>query len=307
MRYARSEVYDNVRQPYFRFFPSDWRGDQDLRNCSLQARGLWVELMALMHTADPYGHLVIGGFRYNVSNVAELATNVGCQPADFKRAFAELAKFHVFSIAEDGTIYSRRMVRDAEKAESDRLNGKTGGNPRIIAPDKSVVKTGVNPLDKPRDKARTRTPFGGGVGDSSSDVLDSEETSPCATSPAFDLALAVIGRGLEADVIEAHLALDVHAAAYRQLGSAETLLAAYGHDAVMDRVELYIAAYRVGKMIRRLSCLTVLETWGWDNVWSPEASKAKSTPELSDAGKAGLAAIEAREIAAAARKAAVSA
>jgi len=249
--------------------------------------------MALMHTADPYGHLVIGGFRYNVSNVAELATNVGCQPADFKRAFAELAKFHVFSISEDGTIYSRRMVRDAEKAERDRLNGKSGGNPSIISSDKPVVKPGVNPMDKPRDKARTRTPFGGGVGDSSSDVLDSEETSPCATSPAFDLALAVIGRGLEADVIEAHLALDVHAAAYRQLGSAETLLAAYGHAAVIERVELYIAAYRVGKITRRLSCLTLLDTWGWDNVWSPR-SKPADEPERNEHAESVLAGLKAR-------------
>ena len=47
--------------------------------------------------------------------------------------------------------------------------------------------------------------------------------------------------------------------------------------------------------------------WMAAPIWTALRSKPKSTPELSDAGKAGMAAIEAREIAAAARKAAVSA
>jgi hypothetical protein len=46
----------------------------------------------------------------------------------------------VFSRDADGTIYSRRMRRDAERAEEDKKNGKKGGNPKL--------KDGVNPPDK---------------------------------------------------------------------------------------------------------------------------------------------------------------
>src|ERR1019366_1013531 len=51
----------------------------------------------------------------------------------------------------DGTIFSRRMKRDVEKAERDKANGKAGGNPRLNA--------GVNPPDKVQSpEARSQNP-----------------------------------------------------------------------------------------------------------------------------------------------------
>ena len=49
--------------PWLKFYPRDWRGDQALRLVSLHARGLWIELLCVMHEATPYGHRRYGSLR----------------------------------------------------------------------------------------------------------------------------------------------------------------------------------------------------------------------------------------------------
>ena len=46
-------------RPWLKFYPQDWIGDPKLRACSLAARGLWLEMMALAHEAVPYGHVLV--------------------------------------------------------------------------------------------------------------------------------------------------------------------------------------------------------------------------------------------------------
>jgi hypothetical protein len=122
-----------------KFYPADWRADPALRMCSLAARGLWMEMLSLMHEADPRGSLLINGSKIATKQLASLC---GATLRETIALIAELEAAGVFSRAEDGAIFSRRMKRDGEKAERDKANGKTGGNPRLIA--------GVNPRIKPR-------------------------------------------------------------------------------------------------------------------------------------------------------------
>jgi hypothetical protein len=117
-----------------KFYPSDWRADPALRSCTIAARGLWVEMLALMHEAEPYGSLLINGARIDKKR---LATLTGIKESECAVLLLELEGFGVFSRDDDGTIYSRRMRRDAAKAIKDKENGKKGGNP--------TVKGGVNP------------------------------------------------------------------------------------------------------------------------------------------------------------------
>lgn len=126
-----------------KFYPSDWRADPALRSCTIAARGLWVEMLAIMHEAEPYGSLLINGARVDKKRLAALA---GVREAECSVLMLELEGFGVFSRDEDGTIYSRRMRRDAAKAIKDKENGKKGGNP--------TVKGGVNPQVKPEVKAQ---------------------------------------------------------------------------------------------------------------------------------------------------------
>lgn len=130
-------------QPWMKFHPQDWRADEKLRLCSLAARGLWIEMLAIMHRSERYGHLLIGGV---APTDAQLAVQAGAPPHEVAELIGQLESAGVFSRSASGTIYSRRMTRDRKKAENARKNGKTGGNP-------SLRKQKENPpLDKGGDK-----------------------------------------------------------------------------------------------------------------------------------------------------------
>jgi hypothetical protein len=105
------------------------------------ARGLWVELMCVMHDCEPYGHLVVGG---KAMQPAQLARLVGVSEKECKALLAELEDAGVCSRTDSGVLYSRRMVRDEElrrvRAEGGRAgaehgakgasHGSKGGRPR---------------------------------------------------------------------------------------------------------------------------------------------------------------------------------
>jgi hypothetical protein len=44
-----------MNRPSFQFYPGDWRGNANLRRCSLSARGAWVDIMCVLHDSDEYG------------------------------------------------------------------------------------------------------------------------------------------------------------------------------------------------------------------------------------------------------------
>lgn len=46
-----------MKRPAFQFYPDNWRNNSNLRRCSWAARGVWVEVICLMHDADEYGVL----------------------------------------------------------------------------------------------------------------------------------------------------------------------------------------------------------------------------------------------------------
>lgn len=122
------------RQPWMKFFGSDWRSDPKLRACSLAARGLWADMMTLMHEATPYGHLLING---QPPPLSELAAQVGRPVREVRRALEELEANGVYSRTEAGVIFSRRMTRAAARSAIARANGSAGGNPALL----------VKPLD----------------------------------------------------------------------------------------------------------------------------------------------------------------
>lgn len=133
-----------MSDPWFKFFPSDWRQDPMLRMCSMAARGLWIEMISLMHQATPYGHLLVSG---QSPTDAQLAALVGCPSDQIPPLVAELEAAGVFSRARTGVIYSRKMTRMQKKAATARNNGRKGGNPTL------GKATENPPLDNPEDKA----------------------------------------------------------------------------------------------------------------------------------------------------------
>lgn len=114
-----------MKRPAFQFYPSDWRTDTALQFCSLAARGLWVEMMCIAHECDPYGHLVVNGRPMTVSQIGRL---VGISEKECRKLLAELFDAGVPSRTEEGTIYSRRMVRDEEIRNKRAAGGAAGAD-----------------------------------------------------------------------------------------------------------------------------------------------------------------------------------
>lgn len=133
-----------------KFWWQDWQRDPALRMCSLAARGAWIEILCLMADADPVGHLLVNG---RTPNMKQLSSVLGCTERETKKLLSELEENGVFSRLEDGTIYSRRMVRDKAISDEAALNGKKGGNPNIKPKPQSKVKgfaqEGLTPSHNP--------------------------------------------------------------------------------------------------------------------------------------------------------------
>lgn len=119
-------------KPWMKFYPRDWRGDQALRVCSLAARGLWMEMLCVMHEATPYGHLLVGGQPVKDDVLARL---VGAAVGEVQAMLVELREAGVFRQTRTGVIYSKRMTDDHKRSiqgRRDKLEGieKTREKPR---------------------------------------------------------------------------------------------------------------------------------------------------------------------------------
>lgn len=112
-----------MKRPSFQFYPADWRRDAALQSCSVAARGLWIELMCVMHDCEPYGVLAVNGRAMSAAQVARL---VGEQEKIIVRLLAELEDAGVFSRDDEGRLFSRRMVKDEEVREARAAGGHAG-------------------------------------------------------------------------------------------------------------------------------------------------------------------------------------
>lgn len=97
----------------------------DLRKCGAFARGIWMDMLAIMWVSPKRGHLSTYSGQIDV---AELARIVGESEADVKQAVSKLGDEGVYSTDADGTIYSRRMVREEKQRQSKIKAGAMGGS-----------------------------------------------------------------------------------------------------------------------------------------------------------------------------------
>jgi hypothetical protein len=139
----------SAKLPWMKFYPADWRADLGLRQCSLAARGLWMDMLTIMHEAEPCGSLLVNRKPITVKQLSALSAAAADEVA---RALDELREAGVFSVDEEGTIYSRRMRRDVAKATVDRDYGRKGGNRSLT----TRTGKGLNPPDNPPDNGEDK-------------------------------------------------------------------------------------------------------------------------------------------------------
>ena len=161
-----------AKLPGFMFYPGDWLKDPALRSCSLGSRGLWIDMLCLMHESSRRGFLQ----HPNGSPVTaeQIARMVGCSPGEASGWLNELDNAGVFSRTADGVVFSRRIDRDERKrtlcAEAGR---RGGGNPTFIGVPKGQSKgtPKVPPKVDPNDRMKmVYTPPSSSTSDSESDA-----------------------------------------------------------------------------------------------------------------------------------------
>lgn len=118
-----------LKRPAFQFYPADWRKDAAVQACSMAARGLWHEMLCIMHECQPYGYLTISGAAMSPQQLARL---VGEGVKDVSAWLSELEAADVFSRDPEGRIFSRRMVKDERLRVVRAEAGGQGGNPALI-------------------------------------------------------------------------------------------------------------------------------------------------------------------------------
>lgn len=117
-----------MKRPSFQFYPADWLRDTALRTCSTGARGLWIDMICYMHEGSPYGYLKVNN---KVILPINLARMVGLTLDEVNGYLDELKDSGVYEIDNDGSIYSRRMIRDENLRKIRAEGGKLGGNPKL--------------------------------------------------------------------------------------------------------------------------------------------------------------------------------
>lgn len=166
-----------MRRPSFQFYPADWLGNTNLRRCSHAEKGLWIDILCLMHDSEDYGVL-----RWPLKDIASA---ISCKERDLQALIAkgvlkggdrQIREPFIYVprsgrrdgppviliAAQDGPLwYSSRMVRDEyvrkQRGQASRFGDESSGAPMGAS------------MDSPKP------PFGDGSSSSSSSSSSKRE------------------------------------------------------------------------------------------------------------------------------------
>lgn len=130
--------------PAFQFYPGDWRKDMGVQSLSFHDRGVWWEMLCLMHGSERRGVLVLNGQAMSDETIARL---LGLDKQILTTTLTILLTSGVASRDDEtGAIYCRRMVRDEYIRKVRSEAGSRGGNPVLL---KQIPTTGVKQIPTP--------------------------------------------------------------------------------------------------------------------------------------------------------------
>lgn len=180
-----------MKRPAFQFYPADWRNNAKLRRCSWAARGVWIELMGLMHDSDEYGILrwplkqiaqALGAPMKLIKELVDCGVLYGvesgtCEALIYTPVSGRVRGKPVALVsAQQGPLwYSPRMVRD------EYVRNKKGESTRFV---------GNNPSPEPSPKGG----IGEGQGDTPSQRQGDGSTSSSSSSTSVPNGTSVDAR-----------------------------------------------------------------------------------------------------------------
>lgn len=118
------------------FYPADWRKDLAVQALDYFERGVWFEILCLMHESSERGVLLLNG---NPMPDDVLARLLGL---DNQILTTSLTKLLTYGVAKrrqsDSAIFNKRMVDDERLCQMRREAGKLGGNPALLNQNKTT-------------------------------------------------------------------------------------------------------------------------------------------------------------------------
>lgn len=117
------------KMPAFQFYPSDWRSDNGVQALGFFERGVWFEMLCLMHESEQRGRLLLNG---NPMPEDALARLLGLDNQILTNTISKLLDYGVASRDQEGALISRRMIRDEYIRQIRKEEGKKGGNPNLV-------------------------------------------------------------------------------------------------------------------------------------------------------------------------------
>jgi len=134
--------------PSLQWYPGDWKKDSGVQALSFHDRGVWFEMLMLMHESEQRGKLLLNGKPMPPEGLAKI---LGLDNQSLTTTLTTLSTYGVSSLCEEtGALMCRRMVND-EKLRMIRKNcGKLGGNPNLLNQiSNQTVTTGDNQTSTP--------------------------------------------------------------------------------------------------------------------------------------------------------------
>lgn len=137
-----------AKLPAIQFYPADWRKDPAVQSLSFHDRGIWFEILCLMHESEQRGKLLLNGKPMPEDALARL---LGLDKQNLTKTLNTLIEYGVASRDEDGVLFNRRMVRDEKLREIRKKAGSLGGNPFLVNqnPNQKPSKTKKQVNQKP--------------------------------------------------------------------------------------------------------------------------------------------------------------
>jgi hypothetical protein len=136
---------------WFKFDFRVWRSDSELRECSLETKGFWVELLCAMYEKDVYE--ITGSHE-------RLARLLGCSTNEVARCVIELRQTNTANVTDghgEITIKSRRLERELNARESSKLRKRKQRSHGDVTPQsKSNKKKEEKREEKKRANAQPR-------------------------------------------------------------------------------------------------------------------------------------------------------
>lgn len=170
-----------MKRPSFQFYPADWRKDPGVQALTYHDRGVWFEIICLLHESEERGKLLLNGRPMPDDALARL---LGLDKQKLNQTLSILIEFGVAQRCEEtGALMNRRMVRDEALSKIRAESGKKGGNPVLL---------NQNPKQKPTTRLN-QNPTPSSSSSSSTSIIDKhkpDRTKPTKPTMAEVIAFA---------------------------------------------------------------------------------------------------------------------